>query len=117
METQKVEPSTQAANADPAISDGKFFAGIGYFSVLCFVPLFLKRDNSFAQFHGRQGLILFILEIAFSMLKPLPAIGDILFILGWVVLGVFSLIGVVKVLMNEYWQMPVIYSIASKVTL
>ncbi|OGW81704.1 MAG: hypothetical protein A3G33_08605 [Omnitrophica bacterium RIFCSPLOWO2_12_FULL_44_17] len=85
--------------------------------MLCFVPLFLKRDNRFAQFHGRQGLILFILELAVSMLKVVPFLGNIIFILAWAILGVFSLLAIIKVLMNEYWEMPVIYPIASKVTL
>ena len=102
---------------DPAIAEGKFFAAVGYFSILCFVPLFLKRDNKFAQFHGRQGLVLFILEIATAMLVVIPVVGEIIFRLSWVVFGIFSLAGVVKVLMNQYWEMPVIYPISSKITL
>lgn len=32
---------------DPEIQEGKFFAAVGYLSVLCFVPLFLKKGNRF----------------------------------------------------------------------
>lgn len=102
---------------DPVIRDGKFFAIIGYFSVLCFVPLFLKKDNKFAQFHGRQALILFILEVAASIMKVLPILGDVIFMLAWMVFGIFSLVAIIKVLMNEYWEMPIIYQVASKITL
>lgn len=97
-------------------NDGKFFAVVGYLSILCFVPLFLKRDNRFAQFHGRQGLVLFILEVAASMLKVVPVLGDVIFTLASVVFGIFSLVAIVKVLMNQYWEMPVIFPIASKIT-
>ncbi|MBI2166897.1 MAG: hypothetical protein HYU34_01490 [Candidatus Omnitrophica bacterium] len=105
------------ARQDPEIQEGKFFAAVGYLSVLCFVPLILKKGNRFAQFHGRQGLVLFILELAASILKAVPALGEIVFTLGFVVLGILSLVGIVKVLMGEYWEMPVIQEVASKISL
>ena len=108
----KSEPSL-----DPEIQEGKFFAAVGYLSVLCFVPLLLKKGNRFAQFHGKQGLVLFILEVAASVLKAVPALGDIVFTLAFVILGILSLVGIVKVLMGEYWEMPVIQEIASKISL
>ena len=116
VSSQSSDPKT-SSGPDPVIRDGKFFAVIGYISILCFVPLFLKRDNPFAQFHGRQGLILFILELAASMLKVVPVLGDVIFTLAWVVFGISSLVAIVKVLMNQYWEMPVIHPIASKITL
>ncbi|MBI4115990.1 MAG: hypothetical protein HY447_05415 [Candidatus Omnitrophica bacterium] len=102
---------------DPEIQEAKFFAAVGYLSVLCFVPLLLKKENRFAQFHGKQGLVLFILEAAASILKAVPALGDVVFSLSFVVLGIFSLLGIVKVLMGEYWEMPVIRDVASKISL
>ena len=102
---------------DPEVQEGKFFAAVGYLSVLCFVPLLLKKGNRFAQFHGKQALVLFILEVAASILKAVPALGDIVFTLAFVVLGILSLVGIVKVLMGEYWQMPVIHEVASKISL
>ena len=108
----KSEPSR-----DPEIQEGKFFAAVGYLSVLCFVPLLLKKGNRFAQFHGKQGLVLFILEVAASILKAIPALGDVVFTLAFVVLGILSLVGIVKVLMGEYWEMPVIQEVASKISL
>ncbi len=102
---------------DPEIQDGKFFAAIGYLSVLCFVPLLLKKGNKFAQFHGRQALVLFILEVAASILKAVPALGDLVFTVAFVVFGILSVIGVMKVLMNEYWEMPVIYEISNRISL
>ena len=108
----KSEPSL-----DPEIQEGKFFAAVGYLSVLCFVPLILKKGNRFAEFHGKQGLVLFILEVAASILKAVPALGDIVFTLAFVVLGILSLVGIVKVLMGEYWEMPVIQEVASKISL
>lgn len=103
--------------SDSTIQEGKFFAAIGYIFILCFVPLVLKRDNQFAQFHGRQALVLFIFELAASIIKAIPVLGDVVFSFSFVVFGIASLLGIVRVLMNEYWQMPVIYNISSKITL
>lgn len=107
---------TAGAPKDPAIQDAQFFAAIGYLSFLCFVPLSLKKNNSFALFHGKQALVLFILELAASILKVVPWMGDLVFTLSFVVFGILSLIGVVKVLMGERWEIPVVHEIAERIT-
>lgn len=99
------------------IQDAKFFAAVGYISVLCFVPLFLKKGNKFAQFHGKQALVLFILEAAAGIIGIVPAIGDLVSRFAFVIFGILSVIGIVKVLMEEYWEMPVVYEISTRVTL
>lgn len=109
--------SNPESRIDPEVQEGKFFAAVGYLFVLCFVPLLLKKGNRFAQFHGKQGLVLFILELAASILKAIPALGDVVFTLAFVVLSILSLVGIVKVLMGEYWEMPVIQEVASKISL
>lgn len=117
MNTTINPPEVPKNSTDSIIQDGKFFAAVGYIFVLCFVPLLLKKDNQFAQFHGRQGLVLFIFELAAAIIKSIPVIGDVVFSFAYVVLGIVSLMGIVRVLMNEYWQMPIISNIASKITL
>ncbi len=102
---------------DSEIQDAKFFAAVGYINILCLVPLLLKKPNRFAQFHGKQGLVLFILEIAASILKIIPVLGDLVFTVAFVVLGILSLVGIVKVLMEEYWEMPLIFDIADRINL
>jgi len=102
---------------NPEIDDGKFFAAVGYISLLCFVPLLLKKENKFALFHGKQGLVLFVLEVAAGILRGVPAVGDVVFTLASVICGILSLIGILKVLMNEYWEMPLVYEISQKISL
>jgi uncharacterized membrane protein len=104
------------APKDPEVQDAQFFAAIGYLSFLCFVPLALKRENKFALFHGKQALVLFILELAAAILKVVPALGDLVFTLAFVVFGILSLIGIVKVLMGERWQIPMVSEIAERIT-
>ena len=106
-----------AAPQDSELESAKFFAAIGYINVLCFVPLLLKKESKFAQFHGKQALVLFILEVAASILKVVPVLGELVFTVAYVVFGILSLIGIVRVLMGEYWEMPVIYEISNRISL
>ena len=110
-------PNEIVSPQDPEIQDAKFFAAVGYLNVLCFVPLLLKKENKFAQFHGKQALVLFILEVAAGILKIVPALGDLIFTIAFVVFGILSVIGVMKVLMGECWEMPVIYEISNRISL
>ena len=45
------------------IEDNKIIAAIGYVSILFVLPLFLKKNSKFAQFHAKQGLLLFLIEL------------------------------------------------------
>ncbi len=105
------------APQDSDVENAKFFAAIGYLNILCFVPLLLKKENKFAQFHGKQALVLFILEVAASILRVVPVLGELVFTVAFVVFGILSLIGIVKVLMGETWEMPVIYEISNRISL
>lgn len=102
---------------DPDIQDAKFFAAMGYFSFLCFVPLVLKKESKFAQFHGKQALVLFIMESAAGILSLVPVVGDLVSRFAFVVFGILSIVAILKVLMGECWEMPVIHDIANRVTL
>jgi fumarate reductase subunit D len=102
---------------DPIISEGKFFAAIGYMTFLCCVPLYFKRDNEYALFHGRQALVLFFLECACGILAAIPIIGLIIGWVGFVVFGLISLFAIFQVFAEERWEIPVIYDISRKVVL
>jgi uncharacterized membrane protein len=36
----------------------RILAAVGYIPFLCFLPIFTRRDDDFARFHGKQSLIL-----------------------------------------------------------
>ena len=46
------------------IQEGKIFAVISYMIILCVVTLALKKENRFALFHGKQGLVILIFWVA-----------------------------------------------------
>jgi uncharacterized membrane protein len=93
--------------------DEKTYAAIGYIWILCFIPLLLKGDSKFCKFHGKQALVLFIIEIIGSVVYWIPIFG---WLLGLAVL-VLAIIGLVKALQGEYYKVPVVYNLVKKLNL
>ena len=54
---------------DADIASNKGMAVLGYIGPLCFIPLLAKKDSPFAQFHAKQGLGLFAIDVAYSILS------------------------------------------------
>ena len=92
------------------IEENKSIAAIGYIWILCFIPLLLKRDSKFAQFHAKQALVLFIVEVIVGFIVWVPFIG---WILGLAVL-VLAIMGILQALQGNYWEMPLIGQFAKK---
>ena len=107
---------------DKSIEEGKIFAFIGYWGLLFLVPILAKKDNKFAVFHGKQGMVLTIAFIAviivFSILTFIPYLGILFMIVQWlalIVMGVFAIIGMIQALTGKYWKMPILGDIAEKI--
>lgn len=100
---------------DSEIREGKIFAVLAYLSILCIVPLILKKDNRFALFHGKQGLVLFIAEVAVFVIGVLPIIGPIILQASIFIFGAISIWCIIQVLRGEYLRIPIISIIAEKV--
>ncbi len=104
------------AEADKTVEEGKIWAFIGYWWILFLVPLLAKKENKFALFHGKQGLILFVLEIVVWILSYIPVIGwFIIGPIGSIICIILAIIGMVKSLQGQYWKMPVLGDIAEKI--
>jgi uncharacterized membrane protein len=98
---------------DKDIEENKAIACLSYIWILFLVPLLAKRDSKFAQFHAKQGLILFIVEIVGSLFFWFPFFGWLL----WLVLVIVSIIGIMKALNGEWWKMPIIYDWSKKINI
>ena len=96
------------------VLDGKMYAVLAYLSIFCIVPLIIKKNNHFVLSHGRQGLVLFVAEVATLVISiVLPwAFRPFLF-----VLFVFSFWGMVTAIRGQLVQLPVIAEIAEKITI
>lgn len=99
---------------DKDLQEGKIYAVIGYLAILCLAPLLFKKENKFALFHGKQGLVLFLGEVAVLIISVIPLLGWFIGYLGFLIFGVLSLVGIIQALMGNYWKMPVVSDIADK---
>src|SRR5580692_8847117 len=94
------------------VLDGKMYAVLAYLSIFCIVPLIVKKNNAFVLDHGRQGLVLFVAEVATLVISIVFswALRPFLFIL-----FVFSFWGMVMAIRGQSVELPVIAGIAEKI--
>ena len=90
------------------ISEGKMYAVISYLWILCFVTLIVKKDNKFAAFHGKQGLVLFLSWLFLLVIGIVPVIGNIIGFVGMIILMVLAFSGIIHALRGDYWVMPIL---------
>ena len=95
------------------VEDNKVLAAISYLWILCLVPLFLKRDSKFAQFHAKQGLIMFLIELAGSLVFWFPLFGQVLAL----ALLLVALFAAYKALNGEWYKLPYVYDWSKKINL
>jgi len=99
------------------IEEGRFFALISYITFLCIVALALKKDNRFAVYHAKQGLVIFVLEVVVMILSVIPVLGSVIQYAGFIVFALLSLWCIFQVLLGNYPRVPVISEIADKIIL
>jgi len=102
---------------DKDIEENKVLAAIGYIWILFLIPLLAKKDSKFCQFHGKQGMILFIAWIVLVVVGWVPFLGWIIFFFGSIALIILSLVGLIKALTGEYWELPILGQYAKKINL
>lgn len=101
----------------------RFMAALGYLAILFVVPVKLRRDSMFVQFHARQGGVLFGLWALFCLVMfiallfaggtgivPTLLIGAMF--AATFVYVVMAVIGLLKVALGERYRMPVVADVA-----
>ncbi len=113
-ENSRVNNSSEKSNQDNAdIVKNKNVAALSYVWILCLVPFLGRRDSKFAQFHSKQGLVLFSVEIIAGFFAWFPVLGQLLMI----GILIISVIGIVKTLNGEWWKIPYLYGLSKKINL
>jgi len=87
IKAQAAAVKASGANEAELVEQGdKVLSMIGYFSFLCLLPLLLRPDSKFCQFHGKQGLAITIIFLILGMF------------LGWVFAVLFGYYGMYQLL-------------------
>lgn len=89
----------------------KILASVSYLWIFCLIPLFFGKRSEFVKFHARQGMVLLICWFVVSILTWLPIIGQ----LAVLVLLIVSIIGIVKTMKGEEWEIPVLGKYARQI--
>ena len=112
MPTKKTTAKPASSSND--IEDNKIMASLSYIFILCLVPLLLKRKSKFAQFHARQGLTIAVAWFGFWVIGIVPILGWIIAFFGNILLLLVSIVGIIKTLNGETWEIPYIYDWSKK---
>ena len=98
---------------DPAdIANNKVMAVLAYFGILVLIPIFAAKESKFARFHANQGLVLWLAEIASSVVGIVPFIGGILSGICSIFLLVVAIIGIVNAATGKAKELPIIGKIS-----
>ncbi len=106
---QPTTPPTPDAAQKPPVNDveiNKDIAALSYAWVLSVVVFFWKKDSPFAQFHAKQGMVLFALSIIFTLI---PFVGRYLNLL----ILMLCVLGFISAAQGQWKGIPIIGDIAS----
>jgi len=96
----------------------RWHAAFGYLFFLCFIAMWKGRESPFVRFHARQAFLLFLSEcVALALIVVidrtigrLPFLGLLIVVLSQILVYLTSLflsvMGFVKALFGELWEMP-----------
>ncbi len=98
----------------PKGGDKNLIAILSYIGILFLIPLLAAKDSPFAQFHAKQGLVLFIAEIATMLIAWIPIIGWLIGFIAWIIWLVLGIIGIINVVSGNQKPLPIIGGFAKK---
>jgi len=95
--------------ADPKdIEQNKALAAIGYLGILFLVPMLAAPKSEFAQFHAKQGMVLFIAAIIVTAVSMIPILGWLIGMIGGVVLVILMIVGILNAVAGAMKPLPII---------
>lgn len=105
-EAQKNQPQGDVKD----VQENKLVAILSYVGILFLIPLLLKKDSKFTQFHAKQGMLVFLGEIVGFLTTPMFGLG-VLINLAMIIL---SIIGISNVLSGKTKKLPLLGDWADK---
>ncbi len=97
---------TQTPQNQKDIEENKAIAFLSYLGILFLIPLLAKPKSKFCVHHAKNGLILFIAWLIIAAVSIVPFLGWLIAFLGAIVLFIYCIVGIIKALQGEFWEMP-----------
>lgn len=95
------------------IEEGKAAAILGYIPFLCFIPLIKMRDNPFALHHGKQGLLLLLIEVI-AVFFMFDVISDLFWSMVLIVAAGVAVVGILYSIQGKEFTIPFLGALADK---
>lgn len=105
-EVKKATPKKDNGSKDA--EDNKVFGILAYIGILFLVPLLAAPKSKFAKFHANQGLVLFIAEVALSVVGVIPFLGWLIWFCGSIVVLVLAIMGIVGAANGKMEKLPLV---------
>ncbi len=127
-ENEKIEQETKAIpelgapvlkDDDSPIADdfqseeGRMAAIMSYIPFLCFVPLLNMKDNKEAQFHAKQGVMLFLVELI-AVIFLIDGISAFVFKAILIIAVALAVFGIYFALQGKNYKLPLIGDLVKK---
>ena len=110
MEEQKtVPPTPPPAGAGDDIEKAKGTAWLSYLGLLWLIPMLTLKDNAFAKWHVKQGIALDIVSVGLAIVMSILSfilIGFIIGPIGFLLILIFRIMGLIKAVQGQYWKCP-----------
>ena len=106
--TEQPAPQPPVQSSDD-IEKAKGTAWLSYLGILWLIPMLTLKDNAYAKWHVKQGIALDIVSVGLAIVMGILSfiiIGLIIGPIGFAIILVFRIIGLVKSLGGEYWKCP-----------
>ena len=105
------ESDSEELSGEGLTKGEKMLSAIGYIQFFCILPLVLKPNSEFCQLHGKQGLVLTICFLVFSIFAFVHSF--VALVVGLLYL-VFVILGIANSVQGKFWKIPVIYSMSRR---
>ncbi len=121
-----VATTPSASKSSTLSSDQMMSAILSYLGILVLIPLLaIKNRDEFSNFHIRQGIVLFAVEVILMVVGM--AFGALFWVIGfmfswiltlvWLVLLIVSVVAIIKAIQGEKWSIPVVSNFTSMVNI
>ena len=117
FQTGTATPPPPPPSGGDEIAEAKGTAWLAYLGILFLIPMLTLKENAFAKFHVKQGIMLCLYSLAIVIIgSVIPIIGWFLVLpIGGLVILVLAIMGIVKSLAGEYWKAPLgVHALAEK---
>jgi uncharacterized membrane protein len=88
-------------------------AVMAYLPFLCFVPLIKMRDDPYACFHARQGIVLFFMEII-ALVFLIPYLSQFFWRVVLIACIGAAVAGIIFSLQGKMYKLPIIGDLADR---